>query len=85
MTNKKIDWHARVRNPLFWAQIAAAIASPILVGLGMQWQDMTTWGTLAQAFFNAICNPVIVVSILVSVWTAIMNPATPGFWDEGGK
>ncbi|MEY8312829.1 phage holin [Oscillospiraceae bacterium 42-9] len=35
-----INWKVRFQNPVFWAQIAVAVISPILVGLGMQWQDM---------------------------------------------
>ena len=41
-----INWKVRFQNPVFWAQIAVAVISPILVGLGMQWQDMTTWAAL---------------------------------------
>ena len=38
-----INWKVRLKNPTFWAQIILSIISPILVGLGVQWQDMTTW------------------------------------------
>ena len=40
---KAINWKVRLKNPVFWAQVAAAVVSPILVGLGLQWEDMTTW------------------------------------------
>lgn len=50
---KAINWKVRLKNPVFWAQVAAAVVSPILVGLGLQWEDMTTWpaaeGVLAHA------------------------------------
>ena len=29
-----INWKVRFQNPVFWAQIAVAVISPILVGLG---------------------------------------------------
>lgn len=66
-----INWKIRVRNPLFWAQVGVAIISPILVGLGLQWQDMTTWAALGQAIVRAIENPVIVLSIMVRYLNSI--------------
>ena len=78
----KINWKVRMKNPLFWAQIAVAIVSPILVGLGMQWSDMTTWQTLGGALLRAASNPVIVVAMVASVWTALTDPTTKGFGDS---
>lgn len=78
----KINWKVRIKNPVWWAQIIIAIVSPILVGLGLQWSDMTTWKSLGQALFDAICNPVIVVSVIASVWTAITDPTTKGVSDS---
>lgn len=78
----KINWKVRMRNPLFWGQIAIAIISPILVGLGMQWQDMTNWQTLGSAIMRAIQNPVIVLSIIGSVVTAVTDPTTEGIGDS---
>lgn len=77
-----INWKVRIKNPVWWVQIGIAIVSPILVGLGLQWSDMTTWKTLGQALFDAICNPVIVVSVIASVWTAITDPTTSGTSDS---
>ena len=78
----KINWKVRMKNPLFWAQVAVAIVSPILVSLGLQWSDMTTWQTLGGALLRAVSNPVIVVSIVASVWTALTDPTTKGFSDS---
>lgn len=78
----KINWKVRIKNPMFWVQIIVAIVSPILVGLGLQWQDMTSWGTLGQALLNAVSNPVIVVAVLGSVWTALTDPTTKGLADS---
>lgn len=70
-------------EPVFWAQAAAAVLSPVLVGLGLQWEDMTSWAALGDALYRAVLNPVIVVSILVSVWTAVTDPTTAGLGDSG--
>ena len=76
-----INWKVRLKNPTFWAQIVVAIISPILVGLGAQWQDMTTWAALWDALCNAVSNPVIVVSVIGSVWACITDPTTRGTAD----
>ena len=77
-----INWKVRIKNPVFWAQIIVAIVSPILVGLGLQWADMTTWQALGDALIKAICNPVIVVSVVGSVWAAVTDPTTKGTRDS---
>lgn len=77
-----INWKVRLKNPTFWAQIILSIISPILVGLGVQWQDMTTWAALWDALRNAVNNPVIVVSVIGSVWACITDPTTKGTADS---
>ena len=78
----KINWSVRVKNPLFWAEIAASILLPILAHMGLNWADMTSWAALGEVLFSAIQNPVIVVAILVSVWNAITDPTTKGISDS---
>jgi len=78
----KINWKVRLKNPVFWAQVAIAIVSPILVGLGLQWQDMTTWEALGSALGKAASNPVIVVSVIASLWACITDPTTAGTSDS---
>lgn len=77
-----INWKVRLKNPTFWAQIVVALVSPILVGLGVQWQDMTTWAALWDALRNAVSNPVIVVSVIGSIWACITDPTTKGVQDS---
>ena len=77
-----INCKVRFQNPVFWAQIAVAVISPILVGLVMQWQDMTTWAALGGALYRAVCNPVIVVAVAGSVWAAVNDPTTAGLKDS---
>ncbi|MGI6284046.1 MULTISPECIES: phage holin [Caproicibacterium] len=38
--------------------------------------------TLGGALLRAVSNPVIVVSIVASVWTALTDPTTKGFGDS---
>lgn len=78
----KINWKVRVKNPLFWAEVAASILLPILAYLGLSWQDMTSWAALGDVFVKAVQNPVIIVATIVSVWNAITDPTTKGISDS---
>ncbi len=78
----KINWKVRVKNPLFWAEIGAAILLPILAYLGLSWEDMTSWEALGNVLLSAIQNPVLVVATAVSVWNAITDPTTKGVSDS---
>ena len=77
-----INWKVRIKNPVFWVQIVAAIVLPILAYLGLSWEDMTSWSALGGIFLEAVKNPVILASVLVSVWNAINDPTTKGLSDS---
>ena len=77
-----INWKVRIKNPVFWVQIAVAIVLPILAYLGLSWEDMTSWAALGSIFVQAVSNPVILVSVVVSVWNAINDPTTKGLADS---
>lgn len=77
-----INWKVRLKNPVFWVQIAAAIVLPILTYLGLSWENITTWAAFGNIFVQAVSNPVILVSVVVSVWNAINDPTTKGLNDS---
>lgn len=78
----KINWTVRFKNPVFWAELAAAILLPILAHMGMNWEDMTSWAALGNLLLNAVQNPVIVMAVVTSVWNAINDPTTAGVSDS---
>lgn len=78
----KINWKVRVKNPIFWVNIGAAVLLPILTHMGLNWEDMTTWAALCGVLLNAVKNPVIVVAVVVSIWNAINDPTTAGLSDS---
>lgn len=78
----KINWKVRFKNPVFWANLAAAIVLPILTYLGLRWDDMTTWNALGEVLLTAVKSPVIIVSVIVSVWNLINDPTTTGISDS---
>ena len=77
-----INWKVRFKNPIWWAELAAAIILPMIVAVGLEWSDMTTWGALWDVIKGALGNPVVVVSVVVSVWNAINDPTTKGVSDS---
>jgi len=77
-----INWKVRFRNPVFWAQLVLAVVLPILTQLGLRWEDITTWEALGAIFVQAAGNPVILVSVAVSVWNAVNDPTTKGLADS---
>ena len=55
---------------------------PLVVGVGAEWDQMTSWATLGDTLLRAIQNPVVVVSMVVSLWTALTDPTTAGTGDS---
>ncbi len=78
----KINWKVRIKNPLWWVQIAAALLLPMLAYFGLAWEDMTSWGALRDVWLRAIQNPVVLLSVVVSVFNAITAPTTAGVGDS---
>ena len=78
----KINWTVRIRNPLWWAQMVCAVVLPILAYFGLAWEDMTSWASIGDLLVRAVQNPVVVVSVLVSVFNALTDPTTAGVGDS---
>ena len=78
----KINWKVRLKNPIFVFQLVLAIITPILAYFGLAWDEMTTWGAIGSLLLDAIKNPVVVVSVLVSIWNAVNDPTTGGLGDS---
>ena len=79
---QQINWKIRLNNPTWWAQVAAAVVLPLVAGVGASWGDMTSWAALAQTVARALGNPVVVVSMVVSVYNALIDPTTKGVGDS---
>lgn len=78
----KINWKVRIANPAFWAQIVLSVFVPLLAYYGMNWEDMTTWAAIGNLFVQAVQNPVVVLSVVVSVYNAVIDPTTKGIGDS---
>ena len=77
-----INWKVRVKNPLFWVQIALAILMPILAYMGLAVEDLTSWAILGTTLLEAVKNPYVLGLVVVSVWNAVNDPTTEGVKDS---
>lgn len=77
-----INWKVRFKNPVFLAQLSCAFVLPLVVGMGAEWRDMTSWAALGSTIAAALGNPVVVVSMLVSVFNCFTDPTTSGISDS---
>ncbi len=78
----KINWKVRVKNPLWWVQVALAILTPILGYAGLTAADLTTWAALGSLLLGAVSNPYVLALVFVSVWNAINDPTVAGLGDS---
>ena len=78
----KINWKVRIKNPLWWVQIAAALVLPVLAYFGLAWEDMTSWGALRDVLLRAVQNPVVLLAAAASVFNAVTDPTTAGVGDN---
>lgn len=78
----QINWKVRIKNPVWWAEIAAAFFIPVLTALGIGWSEITSWETFFDVLKTAAGSPVIIAAVIVSVWNAVVDPTTKGVCDS---
>lgn len=76
-----INWKVRLMNPVWWIHAIEAVLLPLIVGVGLEWSDMTTWATLGNTIVLALGNPVVVATMLLSLWNTVLDPTTKGIGD----
>ena len=57
----------KFKNPYFWLSVFALIFS----AAGVDFQQLTNWGLLAQALLDILLNPVAVIAVitaLLGIW-----------------
>lgn len=77
-----INLKVRFKNPVFLAQLVMAILLPILTYFGLTVEDINSWSVLGKTLLDAISNPYVIGTVIVSVWNAINDPTTKGFNDS---
>ena len=71
-----MNWKIRIKNPVFWVQVAIAVILPILTYFGLTWEDMTSWAAIGNLLLQAVKYPVVIAAVLASVWNAVNDPTT---------
>ena len=80
-----INWKVRIKNPAFWIGVVGVILSPVLAYNGMAFEDLTTWGSLADLLVSFVSNPFLVGSVLMAVLGFLgvaTDPTTSGVKDS---
>lgn len=67
---------------MFLFQVFLAIAVPIGAYFGITGSDITTWKTLFALVFDAVSNPFVLFTIVVSVWNTVNDPTVAGMSDS---
>ena len=78
----KINWIARIKNPIFWVQVVGTILLTALTYHSLQPADLTSWEGVGQLLWGILTNPYLLVSCLWGVWNAVNDPTTAGLKDS---
>ena len=78
----KINLTVRFKNPQFWINLAISIFGIILAYFGLNWSEMTTWGSIGRLLMESVRNPVVVFAVLACIWNALNDPTTKGLSDS---
>lgn len=77
-----INWNVRIKNPMFWVGIAAAVFTPILTYMGITAQELTSWQMVGNTLITAVSNPYVLLMVAVSVYNAVVDPTSTGITDS---
>ena len=78
----KINWKVRFRNPYFYVALILAIVAPVGTYFGINAEDLTSWSMVGEVAKQAILNPFVVVTVIISVATFLIDPTTRGISDS---
>lgn len=78
----KLNFKIRINNPTFWITLIAGVATMFMGFLQMEPQDFSSWAGLWDAIVTFMGNPYFVVSVLIYILAAFMDPTTPGVGDS---
>ena len=77
-----MNWKIRIKNPVFWVQIALGAFATALAYAGLTAADMTTWAGVWQIIKDTAANPYCLFLIACNVWSAFNDPTTSGLTDS---
>ena len=68
----------KLKNPYFWLSVFALIFS----ASGVDFQQLTSWQLMAQAFMDILMNPVAIVAVITAflgIWNDNSTKGLDGF------
>ena len=78
----KINWIIRVKNPVWWAQVIISFFVPIFVYYGISGESMDSWAKLFALIHNAISNPFVLATAIISAVTTSIDSTSTGVSDS---
>lgn len=78
----KINWTIRKQNPMFYIQLMLSVFVPVLAYLGINWSDVTTWGTFFHVIVAAVSNPYCLSIVAVSLFNTVVDTSSMGVSDS---
>lgn len=77
-----INWKLRFKNPYFYVYLLLSIVAPVGVYFGVNAEDLTTWAMVGDLFKQAVSNPYVIITVVMSVAAFIIDPTTKGIKDS---
>ena len=71
----------KLKNPYFWLSVFALIFS----AAGINFETLTSWPLLAQAFIDILLNPVAIVAVITAflgIWNDNSTKGLDGFMSD---
>lgn len=78
----QINWKVRAKNPVFWVTAIVGVVLSLINGVGMTWDQMTSFPMLGETLLRAIANPVVLVAAVWGFVSAAIDPTTAGVGDS---
>lgn len=71
---KDIFNNPKFRNPVFWASLVAVMTG----AAGIDFNTLTSWHLLADAFLQILNNPVAIVAVIIALVGVFNDNSSPG-------
>lgn len=80
----KINWGIRFNkdNIAFIIRFIMSVFIPVLIYLGLETKDLTSWGIVWDIFIQFISNPYLVGLSILNAINVLIDPTTKGLSDS---
>lgn len=78
----RLNWQLRLKNPYFYLMLFMSIFTPIAVYFGINNEELTSWAKVLEVAKEAVLNPYLLVTVIMSVASFLIDPTTKGVGDS---